>query len=144
MPDLPEVEGPAADAPERQPRRKLLWWLPSPLRHGITLFSALVFVEYVVIPSFLHSKARSSLSQLGRVNFLGLLGGVALEAGALMAYGRLTRSLLPKDGPSFSKVLRIDLSTLAVSHVIPAGTAGGTGLGYKLLTSNGVSGADAG
>jgi hypothetical protein len=41
-------------------------------------------------------------------------------------------------------VLRIDLSTLAVSHVIPGGTAGGTGLGYRLLTSSGVSGPDAG
>ena len=123
---------------------KLFGWIPGPLRHGITLFIGLVLLEYVVIPSFLHSKARSSLSELGRVNFLGLLGGVALEAGALVAYGRLTRSVLPKDGPSLSKVLRIDLSTLAVSHVIPGGTAGGTGLGYRLLTSNGVSGADAG
>ena len=41
-------------------------------------------------------------------------------------------------------MLRIDLSTLAVSHVIPGGTAGGTGLGYRLFTSNGVNGTDAG
>jgi len=144
MADLPEVDGPPVDAPAQHRRRSLLGWIPSPLRHGITLFVILVFVEYVAIPSFLHSKARSSLSQLGRVNFLWLLAGFALESGALVAYGRLTQSVLPKEGPSFSKVLRIDLSTLAVSHVIPGGTAGGTGLGYRLLTSNGVSGADAG
>jgi uncharacterized protein (TIRG00374 family) len=71
------------------------------------------------------------------------LAGFALEAGALVAYGRLTQSVLPKDGPDLSRVLRIDLSTLAVSHVIPGGTAGGTGLGYRLLTSSGVSGPDA-
>jgi uncharacterized protein (TIRG00374 family) len=144
MADLPEVDGPPVDAPSLPRRRALLGWIPRPLRHGITLFIVLVFVEYVAIPSFLHSKARSSLSQLGRVNFFWLLGGVALEAAALVAYARLTQSVLPKDGPSLSKILRIDLSTLAVSHVIPGGTAGGTGLGYRLLTSSGVSGADAG
>ena len=144
MADPPEVESPPADAAKKPRHRALLSLIPSPLRHGITLFTALVFIEYVAIPSFIHSKARSSLNQLGRVNILWLLAGFGLESGALAAYGRLTQSVLPKDGPSFSKIIRIDLSTLAVSHVIPAGTAGGTGLGYRLFTSNGVSGTDAG
>ena len=106
MADLPEVDGPAADGPRalgqlshrpaRRRRHSLLGWIPRPLRHGITLFIVLVFIEYVAIPSFLHSKARSSLSQLGRVNFLWLLAGFALEAGALVAYGRLTQSVLPE------------------------------------------------
>jgi len=144
MADPPELDGPPADLGAPRRRRNLLGWIPGPLRHGITLFVLLVFVEYVLIPSFLHSKARSSLSQLSRVNIFWLLAGIVLEAGALAAYGRLTQSVLPANGPPFSKVLRIDLSTLAVSHVIPGGTAGGTGLGYRLLTSNGVNGADAG
>ncbi len=144
MADPPEHDGFPAGVSAPRRRRSLLGWIPSPLRHGLTLFVLLVFVEYVLIPSFLHSKARSSLSQLSRVNPIWLLAGFALEAGALAAYGRLTQSVLPKGGPPFSKVLRIDLSTLAVSHVLPGGTAGGTGLGYRLLTSNGVNGADAG
>jgi len=144
MSEPPSPDGSPAGASPPRRRRKLLGWIPGPLRHGITLFVLLVFIEYVLIPSFLHSKARSSLSQLSRVNPLWLLAGFALEAGALVAYGRLTQSVLPKEGPGFSKVLRIDLSTLAVSHVLPGGTAGGTGLGYRLLTSNGVTGADAG
>ncbi len=144
MADPPELDRPPGEQSPPRRRHHLLGWIPGPLRHGITLFVLLVFVEYVLIPSFLHSKARSSLSQLGRVNVLWLLVGVVLEAGALASYGRLTQSVLPRDGPPFSKVLRIDLSTLAVSHVIPGGTAGGTGLGYRLLTSNGVNGADAG
>ena len=144
MSDPPQPDGmPEANSLSRH-RRRLTGWIPGPLRHGITLFVLLVFVEYVVIPSFLHSKARSSLSQLSRVNPLWLLVGFALESGALIAYGRLTLSVLPTGGPRFSKVFRIDLSTLAVSHVLPGGTAGGTGLGYRLLTSNGVNGADAG
>ncbi|MGO9583274.1 MAG: lysylphosphatidylglycerol synthase transmembrane domain-containing protein [Acidimicrobiales bacterium] len=144
MVDPPEPDGQPASKSSPVHRRNPLGWIPGPLRHGLTFFVLLLVAEYVLIPSFLHSKARSSLSQLGRVNVVWLLVGFVLEAGALAAYGRLTQSVLPEDGPSFSKVLRIDLSTLAVSHVIPAGTAGGTGLGYRLLTSNGVSGADAG
>ena len=144
MADSPEFDGPVAGVSAPRRRDNLLRWIPGPLRHGITVFVLLLFVEYVLIPSFLHSKARSSLSQLGRVNVAWLLAGLALEAAALLAYGRLTQSVLPKDGPNISKVLRIDLSTLAVSHVIPGGTAGGTGLGYRLLTSSGVSGPDAG
>jgi uncharacterized protein (TIRG00374 family) len=144
MADPPEHDGFPAGVSAPRRRRSLLGWIPSPLRHGLTLFVLLVVVEYVLIPSFLHSKARSSLSQLSRVNPIWLLAGFALEAGALAAYGRLTQSVLPKGGPPFSKVLRIDLSTLAVSHVLPGGTAGGAGLGYRLLTSNGVNGADAG
>ncbi len=144
MADPSELDGPVAGVTAPHRRLNLLGWIPRPLRHGITLFILLLFVEYVLIPSFLHSKARSSLSQLGRVNLLWFLAGFALEAAALVAYGRLTQSVLPKDGPDLSRVLQIDLSTLAVSHVIPGGTAGGTGLGYRLLTSNGVSGPDAG
>ena len=144
MGETPELDGAVAGVGAPHRRHNLLGLIPRPLRHGITFFILLLFVEYVLIPSFLHSKARSSLSQLGRVNFLWFLAGFALEAGALVAYGRLTQAVLPKNGPDLSRVLRIDLSTLAVSHVIPGGTAGGTGLGYRLLTSSGVSGPDAG
>jgi hypothetical protein len=144
MADSYELDGPPDQASAQPRHRNLLGFIPRPLRHGLTLFVLLVFVEYVLIPSFLHSKARSSLSQLSHVNVVWLLAGFGLEAAALGAYGRLTKAVLPEDGPPFSKVLRIDLSTLAVSHVIPGGTAGGTGLGYRLLTSNGVDGADAG
>ena len=144
MGEAPELDGTVAGVGAPRHRHDLLGLIPRPLRHGITLFILLLFIEYVLIPSFLHSKARSSLSQLGRVNLLWFLAGFALEAGALVAYGRLTQAVLPKGGPSLSRVLRIDLSTLAVSHVIPGGTAGGTGLGYRLFTSSGVSGPDAG
>ena len=55
MADPKELDGPAdtVSAPKR--RRNLLEWIPRPLRHGLTLFVLLVFVEYVLIPSFLHS-----------------------------------------------------------------------------------------
>ena len=36
------------------------------------------------------------------------------------------------------------MATLAISHVLPGGAAGGGGLGFKLLTAEGASGSDAG
>ena len=47
-------------------------------------------------------------------------------------------------GPGRLRLFRINLSTLALSHVSPGGTAPGAALGYRLLTQSGVSGADAG
>jgi uncharacterized protein (TIRG00374 family) len=38
----------------------------------------------------------------------------------------------------FRQLLRIDMATLAVSHVVPAGSAVGIGLGYRLLVRSGV------
>src|SRR5208282_3908072 len=42
------------------------------------------------------------------------------------------------------RLFRINMSTLALSHVSPGGTAPGAALGYRLLTQSGVNGADAG
>ena len=91
MGESPELDGPAAGAAAPRRRLNLLGWIPRPLRHGITIFILLLFVEYFLIPSFLHSKARSSLSQLGRVNFLWFLAGIALEAAALMSAAAMAR-----------------------------------------------------
>jgi uncharacterized protein (TIRG00374 family) len=66
---------------------------------------------------------------------------VAFEAASLAVYAALTRAMLPRaERPSYGTVLGIDLSTLAASHVLPAGSAVGLGLGYRLLTRAGVSG----
>jgi len=103
----------------------------------------LLVVEYLVLPQL--AGARRSLHVLLRVN-LGLVAvAVALEAASLLAYGRLTRSTLPRsERPSFATIMRIDLSTLAVGHVVPGGSAAGAALGYRLLTSAGVSPTNAG
>src|SRR5207302_8024191 len=63
-----------------------------------------------------------------------------------LAYACLTRAVLPSDErPALPTVLRMQLSTLAVSHVVPGGTAAGAGLAYRLLTdTGGVSGPNAG
>jgi hypothetical protein len=57
----------------------------------------------------------------------------------------LTQALLPPGAhnPGLSVLFRIDLAAAAVAHVIPAGTLGSAGLGYKLFTDAGIKGRDA-
>jgi uncharacterized protein (TIRG00374 family) len=124
----------------RQRRRR---WLPTPVRRiGKLLFIALI-VEYLIIPQI--NGAPNTIHKLAKVNLWYLLIGVALEGVAIFAYTELTRAILPPKGaPSRLTLLRIQLSTLAISHVVPGGSAAGTSLGYRLLTTAGVDGSDAG
>lgn len=111
-------------------------------RVGVFLILFLV-VEYLVLPQI--AGARKALSLLSHVNLAFVVAAIALEAAAIFAYALLTRSVLPdRHVPGILGVLRIDLSTLGLSHVIPGGSAAGTGLGYRMLTASGVSGSDAG
>jgi uncharacterized protein (TIRG00374 family) len=103
----------------------------------------LLVLEFLVLPQL--AGARESLHLLARVNVAYLLAGLGLEGAAIWSYAMLTRSLLPRESrPARSQVLRINLSTLAVSHLVPGGSAAGTSLGYRLLTTAGVPGPDAG
>jgi hypothetical protein len=74
-----------------------------------------------------------------------LTTGFVLQVAALLAYTFLTRAALPRDSwPKRSLLFRIQLSTKAVTNVVPGGSAAGAALGYRLLTITGVRGADAG
>jgi uncharacterized protein (TIRG00374 family) len=114
-----------------------------PLRRiGVLLVVALL-VEYVVFPQL--AGARKALHLIGGVNGYLLAVALLLEGSALVAYAALTASLLPADGrPSLGRVLRINLATLAVSHVLPGGSAAAGAVGFDLLGDAGVSGPDAG
>jgi uncharacterized protein (TIRG00374 family) len=134
----------AWDMAEETPRRRRSWRsvVPAPLRHGVTIFLVLLVVEYFVVPRFV--VASHSLYLLERLNYAWLVAGVIFEATAFFTFGLLTRTLLPADGPSLSTVVKIDMSATAIAHVLPAGSAGSAGLGYRLLTTHGVDGKDAG
>jgi uncharacterized protein (TIRG00374 family) len=84
------------------------------------------------------------VNSLAHIHFGYLAIGVLLEIGALAAYTQLTHAVLPSDGPKRFRLFRINMSTLALSHVSPGGTAPGAALGYRLLTQSGVTGSDAG
>jgi uncharacterized protein (TIRG00374 family) len=121
-------------------------WLPfvvKPLRRGILIFALVLIVEYLVVPELV--SASKDLNLLGRVNAAWLVAGVVLEALSLFCYGLLTQALLPPGArnPGLSRLFRIDLAAAAVAHVIPAGTLGSAGIGYRLFTDEGIKGNDA-
>lgn len=112
------------------------------LRRPVTRFARLlavaVVVEYLLVPQL--AGTRNSWHLLLDVDNVWLLSAVGLEVASLLAYALLSWALLPEQGrPSYWRVLRIDLSTLAVSRSVPAGSAIGLGLGYRLLTGAGVA-----
>src|ERR1700758_5423063 len=142
-PDVKDDPGSEQQERRRWPRLRL--WLPhlvKPLRRGVLLFVLLLIVEYLVVPELVG--ASKDLYLLGQVNAIWLAVGVTLEGLSLFCYAVLTKVLLPPGPkPSLSVLFRIDLSAAAVAHVIPAGTLGTAALGYKLFTTEGISGNDA-
>ncbi len=149
-PPQPPEQRPARREPAHsglgERRRGWRGWLPlvaKPLRRGILIYIILLIIEYLVVPEL--TGASKDLYLLGRVNVYWMAAGVILEALSLFCYGLLTRALLKPEGrPSLSRLFRIDLAAAAVAHVIPAGTLGSAGIGYRLFTTEGISGVDAG
>ena len=123
-------------------RRSWLSVVKALLTHGLVVFLGLLAIEYLVIPELVG--ASKNLHLLSKINLGWLVAGTVLEAASLLCYALLTRTLLPGARPAFNRLVRVVLATTAVDHVIPGGAAGGAGLGYQLLTSDGVEGADAG
>jgi uncharacterized protein (TIRG00374 family) len=118
--------------------------LKHPVRRGVLIFALILIIEYLVIPELIG--ARRDLSLLGGINGAWVAAGVLLEGLSLFCYALLTRALLPGSAPrlSLSSLFRIDMSAAAVAHVIPAGTVGSAGIGYRLFTNQGVAGTDVG
>src|SRR5690242_21717134 len=142
----PSEQAAKPDGERRGKWRRWRTWLPflvKPLRRGIILFALVLIVEYLVVPELVG--ASKDLNLLGQVNAAWLVAGLALEGLSLFCYGLLTQAMLPPGSfnPGLSRLFRIDLAAAAVAHVIPAGTLGSAGLGYKLFTAEGIKGNDA-
>lgn len=89
---------------------------------------------------------RNAFDQLNEVEPRLLLLGLALELLALFCYSVMTKVAL---GPIADhlptwRLFRIQLSTRALSSLVPGGSAAGSALGYRLLTVAGIPGPDAG
>ena len=125
--------------------RLWLGWLSllaKPARRGAIIFILVLVIEYLVVPELVG--ASKDLNLLEQVSAWWVAAGVALEGISLFCYAVLTKVLLPPGPkPSLWTLFRIDLSAAAVAHVIPAGTLGTAALGYKLFTTEGISGNDA-
>jgi uncharacterized membrane protein YbhN (UPF0104 family) len=134
------------DSAWRSRWRRWRGWLPflvRPLRRGIVVFVVLLVIEYLVVPELVG--ASKDMYLLGRVNAAWLATGVLLEGASLFCYGLLTRALLPPGSfnPGLSRLFRIDLAAAAIAHVVPAGTVGSAGMGYRLFTAEGIGSHDA-
>jgi uncharacterized membrane protein YbhN (UPF0104 family) len=77
--------------------------------------------EYIVLPEL--ANASSNFTLLGRVSIPWLVVGFLLELSALVAYAELTHTVLSPGSPSRFQLFRVNMSSLAVSHVAPGGTA---------------------
>jgi uncharacterized protein (TIRG00374 family) len=109
------------------------------IRAAVVVASILI-VALVLVPQL----AGVQLSLLAQIKARYLLLAIALEAAFLLAYAGLTRAVLPRSsGTGLGTVARINLSTLAVSHLVPGGTAAGTALGYRLFRRAGIRASDA-
>lgn len=136
-------EAPVDDVLHPAKRGRLRSLLPAPIWHvGRLLILALV-IEYLVVPQLAGPRKVAHL--ITQVNPLLLIAGVGLEAGALLCYAQLTRTVLPaQHNLSLFTVIRIQMTTLSISHCAPGGSATGTALGYRLMTQAGVASSDAG
>jgi uncharacterized protein (TIRG00374 family) len=117
--------------------------VPGRVRRAVLLLIGAFVVIHFLAPQI--AGVHRAFYRLGQVKVPWLLLAVALQLTSILAYTLLTRSvLLHSRPPRFDVLLRTQLSTLAVNHVVPGGAAAGGALGYRLLTEAGLSGTDAG
>ncbi len=114
-----------------------------PVKFGIriALFALVVYFAVGLLPEFTDAADR-----LRRINPLLIALGFGLQLVALFFYSLLTRAALGDAAAPLSpmRMFRIQLSTKALTNVVPGGNAAGSALGYRLLTLSGIKGADAG
>lgn len=134
------MSGDTSSAPRHAPGpfSRLTARIPPQVRFALSFGVVIFVVEYVVLPEL--AKARKNLHVLAHVDPWALVLAVGLEVASLLAYAELSRSVFAPNAPSRSVLLRINMSSLALSHVVPGGTAPGGALAYRLLTEEDVPG----
>ena len=108
----------------------------------VLLFAFVLWVFVLpLIPGF-----RKALTELREVQPLLLGVGIALQVSSWYCYSLLTRAALGEAARPISpmRMFRIQMSTKAMTNIVPGGSAAGPALGYRLLTLSGVRGPDAG
>jgi uncharacterized protein (TIRG00374 family) len=144
-PDASDIGGGGSGSTTKPAARRRGWrrLFRGPVWQVGRILILLLLIEYLVVPQL--AGPRKVLHLVTEVNPFLLLLGVGLEAASLLSYSQLSRTVLP-GGRSISifTMLRVQMSTLSVSHSLPGGSATGTALGYRLLTQSGVARSDVG
>jgi len=135
--ELPRVSLDDTGGPPR-PRRF------RPVRLTLKVLAFALVVNYILLP--LLPDFRKALQELSSVNPLLLAIGLFLQLMALLCYSLLTNAALGEAGHQISRrrLFRIQMSTKALSNIVPGGSAAGPALGYRLMTLSGVDGPSAG
>jgi putative heme transporter len=136
---LPTGELPALIRDDNAGRRRI-----RPIRFTIKMLLLIVIAVFLG-PGVL-SGFREALDTVRDVNPGLLLAGFVLQLLSLLTYSLLTRATLGTAGRrlSLARIFRIQLSTKALSNIVPGGNAASSALAYRLLTLSGISGPDAG
>lgn len=106
------------------------------VRPALGVLAILLVINYILLPQI--AGARKTIHLLSGIDgWWVALAGLA-EIASLLAYVRLSQLTLRWPPLKFSTMAQIDLSTLALSHVVPAGSLVGVGVGYALIVRAGV------
>ena len=106
------------------------------------LFAIVIyFFVLPLVPAF-----RNAIGDLTRIDPVLLGVAIGLEFVALYCYTLLTHAALGSDANRLTRfdLFRIQLSTRALGSILPGGSAASNALGFRLITSSGISKADAG
>jgi uncharacterized protein (TIRG00374 family) len=106
------------------------------------LFAVVVYFFILpLLPAF-----RNAIGDLTRIDPVLLAVAIGLEFVALYCYTLLTHAALGPDANRLTRfdLFRIQLSTRALGSILPGGSAASNALGFRLITSSGISKADAG
>jgi len=121
------------------PRKKFRPW-----RFGIKTIAFIVIVFVFVLP--LIPDFREAADKLLDVNPVLLVVGLAFQVASWFCYSLLTNAALGEGAHPVSemRMFRIQMSTKALSNLVPGGNAAGSALGFRLMTLSGIKGPDAG
>jgi putative heme transporter len=112
-------------------------------KYAVRVVLLAVVLYFLVLPQT--PAFRDAARDLRSVEPVFLLIGFALVMASIACYSGLTRSALGEDARvSHLTMFRIQLATRSVTNVVPGGSAAGSALGFRLLTSTGVAGPAAG
>lgn len=110
--------------------------MPREIRIILSVGSLVFVFEYLVLPQF--ASAKKSLHLLAQLNPFLVVLAILCEMAAIYAYVELTRTVLYPHAPGRFNTLRVNLAGLAISHVIPGGTAPAGALSYRIFNELGV------
>ena len=119
---------------EPNPRKRFT--MPREVRIILSVGLLVFVILYFVLPQF--ASAHQSLHLLSTLNPFVIVLAVVFEIAAIYSYVELTRAVLYPYSPGRFIILRVNLAGLAISHVVPGGTAPAGALSYRIFSELGV------